>query len=173
MLALTRKATNSQGMDNALREELLFIACAVIRKHCFDKREEDIPMALDKERMDRSYQFGRLLAILEKVERDTYPKDEKREPNAIRLQTMFCLQPLKTFGEIDRQLNTAYYPRLSPSSRTYYKKMVSEIVEIIDQFGKDLDKPLKETYLLGYYLQRKELYTKNEKAIETENSKED
>ena len=29
-------------------------------------------MSLDKEKKDRSYQFGRLLAVMEKVERDTY-----------------------------------------------------------------------------------------------------
>lgn len=50
-------------------------------------------MELDKSRADRSYQYGRLLAVLEKVERDTYDKDESREPNAIRLQTMFRRRP--------------------------------------------------------------------------------
>lgn len=46
-------------------------------------------MSLDKEKKDRSYQFGRLLAVMEKVERDTYT-DEGREPNAIRMQSVFA-----------------------------------------------------------------------------------
>ena len=43
-------------------------------------------MALEPEKQDRSYQYGRLLAVLEKAERDTYSSDETREPNAIRMQ---------------------------------------------------------------------------------------
>ena len=41
-------------------------------------------MALEPGKQDRSYQFGRLLAVMEKVERDTYTDNENREPNAIR-----------------------------------------------------------------------------------------
>lgn len=117
-------------------------------------------MELDKGRADRSYQYGRLLAVLEKVERDTYDKDESRDPNAIRLQSMFRRRPLHTFGIVNDQLERAYFPRLKPVSRSYYKHLISEIVEIIYACPEsEWDKPLEDTYLMGYYLQRKDLYT--------------
>ena len=50
-------------------------------------------MALEPEKQDRSYQYGRLLAVLEKAERDTYSSDETREPNAIRMQPVFSQRP--------------------------------------------------------------------------------
>ena len=37
-------------------------------------------MELDREFTDRSYLYGRLLAVYEQVERRTYDFDEKREP---------------------------------------------------------------------------------------------
>lgn len=168
--ALVERASTPLAYAPSVRERLLTTACAAIRKYHHDYFEEELQMELDKSRADRSYQYGRLLAVLEKVERDTYDKDESREPNAIRLQTMFRRRPLHTFGIINDQLERAYFPRLKPVSRSYYKRLISEIVEIIYACPEsEWDKPLEDTYLMGYYLQRKDLYTaKTEKTGNTD-----
>ena len=57
-------------------------------------------MALEPEKKDRSYQFGRLLAVMEKAERDTYDSGEGREPNAIRLQSIFCQRPMRSIRQL-------------------------------------------------------------------------
>ena len=117
-------------------------------------------MTLEPEKKDRSYQFGRLLAVLEKIERDTYGSDENREPNAIRLQSVFCQRPLYAANTIESQLERAYFPRLKPGSRMFYKKLLGEIMENIGLFPEEQwNQPLRETYLMGYYLQRNALYT--------------
>lgn len=168
--ALIERASTPLAYAPGVREWLLTAACAAIRKYHYDYFEEELQMELDKGRADRSYQYGRLLAVLEKVERDTYDKDESREPNAIRLQTMFRRRPLHTFGIVNDQLERAYFPRLKPVSRSYYKRLISEIVEIIYACPEsEWDKPLEDTYLMGYYLQRKDLYTaKTEKTGNTD-----
>lgn len=128
-------------------------------------------MVLEPEKKDLSYQYGRLLAVLEKVERDTYGADESREPNAIRLMSVFCRRPLYTANQIEKQLERAYFPRLSVGSRTYYKNLIGSILEQIHQFPQaQWNLPLKETYLMGYYLQRSALYTsrKTETTEQTE-----
>ena len=117
-------------------------------------------MALEPERKDRSYQFGRLLAVMEKVERDTYGSGESREPNAIRLQSVFCQRPMDAAANLEKQLERAYFPRLKPGSRIWYKNLMGQIMEIISNFPGEENKPLDHTYLLGYYLQRSALYTK-------------
>ena len=120
-------------------------------------------MTLEEERADRSYQFGRLLAVLEKAERDTYDKDETREPNAVRLQSVYSRRPLYTFKLIEEQLHRAYFPKLKPGTRNFYKNLISEIISRLpDCTEQELNQPLKDTYLLGYYLQRKALYTAKE-----------
>ena len=129
-------------------------------------------MALEKGKKDRSYQFGRLLAVLEKAERDTYDRDEGREPNAIRLQAAFCMHPLQTAKTILEQLKSGYYPKLKIGFRISYERLIAEIYATISEFPEpEWNLPLKETYLMGYYLQKNELYSKNneDKTEETEN----
>lgn len=164
MQALVNKAGNLQ-IYKTNRNKLLCITCAVIRKCYFDHKKGEFKLALEPERMDRSYQWGRLLAVMEKIERDTYDPDEKREPNAIRMQSVFVKRPGYAFMVIMEQLKNAYYPRLHIALRTKYEKLIGEIMEQIHLSLKETENygdPLTETYLLGYYLQKSALYTKKE-----------
>lgn len=157
--ALVSRASSPQAYDKYVWEDILFTACAVIRKYRTDRFKEEWNMALEPERKDRSYQFGRLLAVMEKVERDTY-EDEVREPNAIRLQSVFCQRPMHTAGVLEKQLERAYFPRLKPGSRIWYKNLIGQIMELLSEYPDDWNKPLEDSYLMGYYLQRSALYTK-------------
>ncbi|MGM9647310.1 MAG: type I-C CRISPR-associated protein Cas8c/Csd1 [Eubacteriales bacterium] len=170
--ALVKKASNLQifkSEQHDAREALLFTACAVIRKYHFDKNKEEWEMALVPNKQDISYQYGRLLAVLEKIERDTYEKDEKREPNAIRMQSVFAQRPQYAGRIIWEQLKKAYYPRLKPSRRGFYDRLIGEIIDQISAFPEsEQNRPLSDTYLLGYYLQRNKLCTFNTEEKETE-----
>lgn len=164
---LKQRASTPLAYSKENREKILFTACAVIRKFLYDKTKEEWSMALEPQKQDRSYQYGRLLAVLEKVERDTYDSDEKREPNAIRMQTYFSQRPEQTTKIVWEQVKKAYYPQLRPICRMYYERIIGEIMEILSQFpAGELNRPLSETYLLGYYLQRNQLYQKKEKKQE-------
>ena len=158
--SLADRASRPQAYDHYVWEDILFTACAVIRKYRIDRFKEEWNMALEPERKDRSYQFGRLLAVMEKVERDTYGSGESREPNAIRLQSVFCQRPMATAANLEKQLERAYFPRLKPSSRIWYKNLIGQIMGMISEFLGEENKPLDNTYLLGYYLQRAALYAK-------------
>ena len=74
-----------------------------------------------------------LLAVMEKAERDTYDKDEKRETNAIRLQPMFVRRPGTTAKTVLEQVKNAYYPRLSVKSRNFYEILIGQIMEQISR----------------------------------------
>jgi len=165
MRALVVKAGNLQIYNKTNRNKLLCITCAAIRKYYIDHKKGDFELALEPERKDRSYQWGRLLAVLEKIERDTYDTDEKREPNAIRMQSVFVKRPGYAFMVIMEQLKNAYYPRLHMNLRIKYDRLIGEIMEQIQlslEKPEDYGKPLTETYLPGYYLQKSALYTKKE-----------
>lgn len=167
--ALTVKASQPQSYNKNNREKVLSIACAIIRKYYNDKaQKEEWTMSLDNEKMDRSYLFGRLLAVMEKVERDTY-NNETREPNAIRLESSYCAKPFFMMKVIYERLNP-YFRQLKPGMRVYYKNIIQEIVnELSEQYSSEINKALEPTYLLGYYNQRAELYKskqdKKEEAI--------
>ena len=164
--ALTARASMPLAFDGVY-QSVLTTACAVIKKYYHDHGKGEIEMALEKDRKDISYQFGRLLAVLEKVERDTYDQDEGREPNAIRLQSVYCNRPMHTAKLIEAQLERAYFPRLKPNARGFYRNLIAEILERITEHpDTEWNKPLGDTYLVGYYLQRKDLYTAREQKKE-------
>ena len=76
-----------------------------------------------------------------------------------------------TAKTIIEQLKKSYLSRLSPRLRTYYDRLIGEIFEKIDSHpANQQNAPLKETYILGYYLQKNALYTKNKDMTETEES---
>ena len=53
-------------------------------------------MALDKEETNRSYLYGRLLAVADRIEYRTYDeKDKARVTNAKRYMSTFRRDPLK------------------------------------------------------------------------------
>ena len=71
--AAAETASNLQIIPDAgIREMVLFTACAVLRKYHYDRYQEEWKMALEADKKDISYQYGRLLAVFEKIERDTY-----------------------------------------------------------------------------------------------------
>ena len=164
MLNLKRKADNLQILSKRNRSRVLFTACAVIRKFRIDHFKEEFAMSLDVNCQDRSYQFGRLLAVMEKIEKDTFDSSTSRESNAIRLQQVFTQRPGYATKIIMDKLKSAYYPRLSPGSRVFYDSIIGNIMEQLSRFGlEEYDRPLTETYLLGYYLQKNELYKGKDK----------
>ena len=129
-------------------------------------------MALDPGKQDRSYQFGRLLAVMEKAERDTYGTNENREPNAIRQMSVFCRRPMYVTANLEKQLEQAYLPKLNPGSRVFYKNMIGQIMEEIDKFPENQqNRPLEPSYLMGYYLVRSALYQNIDNEQNEEDSK--
>lgn len=157
---LVINSSNLGAYDRNTRNQILHTTCSAIRKYYIDKLQEDISMALEKEKKNRSYQYGRLLAVLEKIEQDTYDKKETmRETNAIRLQQRFVQKPLETSEQIVRKLKQAYYRKLKKPAITHYEKLIEEILCVISECKEtELDKSLDEMYLIGYYLQKQDLY---------------
>ena len=168
-----QKCSSLQLYEKENREEQLFTTCAIIRKYRYDRFKEEWNMALEPEKKNRSYQFGRLLAVLEKAELAAFDSSEKRDPNAIRMQALFVKRPMYAAKIIIEQLKNAYYPRLTPGERSYYDKLIGEIMLMISECSDvEKNKPLGEEYLMGYYLQKNALYTKknndNNKSEEEE-----
>lgn len=161
MRSAVQKCSSLQLYDKLNREKQLFTTCAIIKKYIYDRFKEEWNMALEPEKKNRSYQFGRLLAVLEKAERRAFDNSEKREPNAIRMWSLFVKRPMYATTVIIEQLKNAYYPRLEPGERGYYDKLIEGIMRVISEFPEnEIGKPLGEEYLMGYYLQKDALCQK-------------
>lgn len=166
--ALRNRASRPQNYkESNNRQELLHTACAVIRKYLNDKaNKEEWTMVLDTNNQDRSYLFGRMLAVMEYAERSTYKDGEDREPNAVRMQSVFSQRPMYAANILENKLKP-YIQRLSPGKKILCSNLMGEIYSLFRPEDADkLNRPLEDTYLLGYYLQRNELYSKKNKDTE-------
>lgn len=173
--SLTIKASQPQCYKEYYNYQLvLYTACAVIRKYHNDLLNKEVwTMQLDTAKNDRSYLFGRLLAVMEYAERITYDKGETREPNAVRMLSMFCERPSSTVAILKERL-VPYMQKLSPWKRAELEDLMGDIFATFkEEDGAFMNHRLDDTYLLGYYLQRKELYKlKEDKESEITESEE-
>ena len=170
--ALTVRASTPMAYSWTNRERVLSTACAMISKYKLEREGEQEEMKLNKNNSDRSYLFGRLLAVFEKVERSTYDRGETRETNAIRLQSVYVNHPMQTWENL-QQMTAPYFQKMAPGLREYYKNMITEITETFrDEDEPIMNQGLRETYLLGYYLQRAELNKKKDGGENNEQSAE-
>ena len=121
-------------------------------------------MAWELDKKDRSFQYGRLLAVMDRAERDYYYKtQESRQTNAIKFMSEFRQRPFFVYERINRHLYQAYLNRIEPWQANRYERLCDEIIRIIREFPEEeLNKPLSELYLMGYDLQRNAFFIKNE-----------
>lgn len=165
MQKLCENASRLYLYDKKTKKRILATAHAAIRKYHIDNYKEDVSMSLEEDKKDRSYQYGRLLAVLERIEEKACEKKEKsdkgRETNAIRAQHQYVLQPLTTVENIIKKLKVAYYPKLTAGNKIYFDKMINEIMDKISKYD-NLNDKLDEMYIVGYCVQRNAFFAKKE-----------
>lgn len=155
--------------------EILLTACAVIHnRHMFINKEKgECDLELDKNNTDRSYLFGRLLAVLDRIENVALNQREKakgeaggdhRDTNAMRLWSAYAAHPNTCFANL-RNCVEPYLRMLKYSSRKFYEDEIQEIYTKLDLSDPKLNRPLEPEYLMGYYLERADLknYVSKEK----------
>lgn len=159
------KVKNPQSFDsNSEWLKNIFVACAVINKY-YEKEGLKRFMALDKEETNRSYLFGRLIAMAEQVEKRAIDNNVV-QTNAERLFTRFTMRPGQTFNTLHKLL-MPYFDKLYSNGKaglaTYFKNEIAEILSKISKEDFASNKAVDEMFILGYYGQR---YYKKEENLE-------
>ena len=133
-------------------------ACLVRNmRHHTNEREVDITMALDVQNTNVAYRLGRLFALLEKAQQEANPglnatiKDRYFGAASATPRSVFPILLRLTQHHIAK----AEYGR-------NMDKRIEEVVSGIDNFPSHLNLEKQGLFVLGYYHQRKALYTKNE-----------
>ena len=147
-----RRSTKESYLD--WRSKLLEPTCSLVARRLNDKsKKEDYTVALDESCVDRSYLFGRLLAVADWAERSTCYGKERwgRETNASRFLEVFSQRPTATWKNLQNRIMP--YLRQGDKYGGEYRKL---IIRIGDMFSKDdftSSRPLDSLFLLGYYTQ--------------------
>lgn len=164
-LAILR-ASSPMAYENYNWRKILAVACSLVKKSRHDWKGEKWDMALDHNCKDRSYLYGRLLAVADLVEGATFEAGEKRETNAMRYMNAFSKRPFRTWKIIEERL-PPYFNKLQPGYRVHFKKLLNEIQDLFistDDFK--IDTSLDGLYLLGYHCQISEHYSQKDEQHE-------
>ena len=144
-----RRASNPVSMESWEWDRALSVACALYRK---SYKKEELSMSLDETKTDRSYLYGRMLAVADQIENLTYDKWAERETNAVRYMNVFSQKPFKTWAIIEKNL-LPYQVKLGANG-VKYSKLLDKINSMMDYEGIKSDKPLDGLYLHGYHCQK-------------------
>lgn len=137
------------------RERILSTACALIAKYYYENGEVEIKMELDRENKDRSYCYGRLLAVYDWAEYSTYRPDEIRPTNAARLQSNYIQKPEETMLVLQQKIQP-YYAKDVVKSQLFIDE-IGDILKTMDD--REKSGALKPCFVNGYHLER--AYLKN------------
>ena len=147
-------------------ERVLTLACSMVKKNEKDRNKEEWNVALDKSAKDRSYLYGRLLAVADRIEYMTYDaKDNGRITNAKRYMSTFSQRPYETWKVIEENIQP-YLAKLDVVKRKYYENLLSEICNLFDIDKFKENKKLDGLYLIGFYSQEYDLRFKKENSEE-------
>ena len=154
------RAKNPSAMENWEWRKTLSIACALINY------KGGFGVALNKETTDRSYLFGRLLAVADYVEGLALStRNEKRQTNSQRLMSVFSNMPLDTWTNIYGNLGP-YWSRLYNNGFSH-RKLIDEITNQFE-FNDFNNNRLNGVFLQGYSSQMMELRNKKEATSKEE-----
>lgn len=163
-----KNVSRGVSFSSSERNKLIAITCAIIKAYYKDKGDE-ITMELNSSN-DRSYLYGRLLAVAEALERSTYNPGEDRVTNAERYWSSFAQRPAATWAIIQDRIrpyvNKAKY-------RSRYEKLFKEIhSKFVSPEDFIANKELSPMYILGYWCQKNDLY-KSKNNTKTDNDEEE
>lgn len=162
--ALTQRASSPLAYNESTWRRVVQAACSALQKYRYDTKQGGNEMAWELSKKDRSFQYGRLLAAMERAEADYYYRtQESRQTNAIKFMAEYRQRPFFVFERVNRHLHQAYLSRIQPWQAARYERLVGEIFDILREFPEEeLNKPLNDLYLMGYELQRNTFFEKNE-----------
>ena len=166
---------------------LVQVGCSIFKKYKIDyQMKDEVNELLEEKNQDRSYLYGRLLAVYEKLEADVLETGSKkgddgkqfkdsgnRSTNAERLWTVYTKTPARTLMILEDRIRP-YKERLlknKPSSHIYYERLIGSLVNNLAEnasFEDEKNNPLDENFIFGYYAQKQDFYRKRNEVKEEE-----
>lgn len=169
--SVTRRASRYESVEPWEFNKNLGIACAVYRHSEYKRKKRSLDMPLDKNLKSRDYLYGRLLAAAEYLETSALTQNEISRPtNAMRMMSHFSEHPYSTWRNLNNALNP-YRERLKANnsgSLIRAENVLQEVHSAFELADFEKDTPLSGEYLLGYYCQRADFWTKKETKNENE-----
>ena len=152
---------------------VLALGCSIFKKHQIDDRKkEEVSEMLDVNEQSRSYLYGRLLAVYEKLERDALnsrgsDNKDRRATNAERLWSAYTKMPGRTLKILEEKVRPYREGLIKANygSVKYYDGILADVTSRLreaENFEQVKNRALDEDFVFGYYAQKQDFYTKKE-----------
>lgn len=153
-LAVSRASSPQSYVKRYNWERVLALACSFVKKYRYDQKKEEWNVALDENCRDRNYLYGRLLAVADRIEYQTFSidQDSDRTTNAKRYMSTFSQRPFETWRVIEENLQP-YLNKLPAKKRRFYGDMLDNICQMFDIEDFQKNTKLDGLYLLGFHSQ--------------------
>ncbi len=126
--------------------------------------QEFLPM-LDPTNVHPAYRFGRLFAVLEKVQEEASPGLNATIRD--RYYAAASSAPVSVFTALLR-LKNHHLGKLNPKRATQMENLIGDIVGEVPDFPRILSLPDQGRFALGYYHQRQAFFTKSDSKNQEE-----
>ena len=139
--------------------------CGII--HYIEKNGVTFNVGLDRNCTDRSYLYGRLTAVADKMESDTFEGDA-RQTNAKRYMSAMLNAPFKTWAYLEERVlpYTAKIIKQTPQFYARYEKELGEIHSLFKMEDFASNERLDAKFFMGFYCQKQDFYKKATKETE-------
>lgn len=124
----------------------------------------ELSMNLDPNHSDVAYRCGRLFALLEKAQSDS-AGGELNSTIKDRYFSSASATPALVFPRLFR-LNGHHLNKLQTGAKIYYERLFGTVMTAPFEFPKQLSLTEQGKFVVGYFQQRQDLYTKREKNLE-------
>lgn len=148
-----------------------YLRVAAIKAILSRNHQLTITAMLDSENKRSAYLLGRLFAVLEKIQEEGHREQTGGQLEKTIRDTYFaaaCATPASVFPRIE-QLSTHHRRHLHPGRKVFFDQLIGEIKwPQSPNSGAAKSHNLEDQglFILGYYHQRKDLFTRREKPAE-------
>lgn len=162
---LTSGTDTGAGLSNWYNDVLRFSAVANYNRKGVDS------MTLDPKSTDRSYVYGRLVAVANAAEQAAIRDAKKRggaqtdrTTTAIRFLTNVSERPATTWQRIWLAVNRSYLDRMKGAQRTYYLNQMNEIMNLLP--AEEDDSALGSSFAVGFAHQSEAMHSRAKEKTE-------
>lgn len=137
------------------------IKACINRKSRAANEKEELQVALDISNTNQAYLCGRLFAVLERIQKQALGDVNRSIKDAYFASA--ASKPSLVFPKLI-SLSQNHMKKLDEGKNVYYNKLIEEIIDKLDgQFPDTLSLTDQGKFMIGYYHQDKDFYTKKNK----------
>jgi CRISPR-associated protein Csd1 len=147
-----------------IERRVTHLRAAIIKAVLIRNHHQTISTMLDESNTDSAYRHGRLFAALEKIQEEgNYAQTQRKLEHTIKEKyfSSACATPAAVFPRLET-LSVHHQRHLMPGRRVQMERLIGDIKWEIIGTKKTHSLMDQGQFILGYYHQRKKLFTSND-----------